>query len=180
MGLPLAIAMGIAACSSPPPPPPAPQIDGREKALVAEVVTKPEGSVRMVFRWSLQEPGLRLSGDGVIRMESPYKARLDLFTDQGEGVARAALVNDELRLPPEAVEVPLPPPPLFWATLGIFRPTITTQPTVTDIRYPSRCFKIADIPANTFVSPTATTIGSIDFARRRASGINIIGGQLLV
>jgi hypothetical protein len=31
-------------------------------------------------------------------------------------------VEDELRLPPGALDVPLPPPPLFWATAGVFRP----------------------------------------------------------
>ncbi len=56
-------------------------------------------------------------------MEPPYKARLDLFTGKGETVLRAALVDDVLRLPPgvESQEI-VPPPPLLWAALGVFRP----------------------------------------------------------
>jgi len=35
---------------------------------------------------------------------------------------RAALVDGELRLPPEAPEGILPPPDLMWGVLGVFRP----------------------------------------------------------
>jgi hypothetical protein len=97
-------------------------VDGAAIAEQASAETRPEGSVRLVFSWRLQEPGARFTGDGVIRMEEPYRARLDLFTDRGEGAAIAALVEDELRLPPGAMDIPLPPPPLFWATAGVFRP----------------------------------------------------------
>lgn len=118
----LSAAFLLSGCGKPPPPPPAPEIDARQESLVAEALSRPERPTRVIFRWSAQEPGFRASGDGVVRMEPPYKARLDLFMGNGEGVGRAALVRDELRLPPEAVEVPLPPPALFWATLGVFRP----------------------------------------------------------
>ncbi len=80
--------------------------------------------VRVVFEWSVAEPDLRTSGRGVLRMEPPYRARLDLFTGGGEGVVRAALVGDEMRLPPGATAAFLPPPALFWAVVGVFRPGV--------------------------------------------------------
>lgn len=99
-----------------------PEIDGAQIAAHLEKATRPTGPARLLFQWRLQEPTMRFTGDGVIRMEDPYKARLDLFTDRGEGAAQAALVEGDLRIPPAAMDVPLPPPPLFWATLGVFRP----------------------------------------------------------
>jgi hypothetical protein len=97
-------------------------MDARQEALQAEAMNRVVGPVRLVFSWAAQEPSFRASGEGVIRMEPPYRARMDLFAGNGEGVARAALVDDELRLPPEPIEVLIPPPAMFWATLGVFRP----------------------------------------------------------
>lgn len=119
----LLMASALAGCSgSRSLEPVGPEIDGAQIAAHLEEATRPTGSSRLLFQWRLQEPTLRFSGDGVIRMEDPYKARLDLFTDRGEGAAQAALVEGDLRIPPTAVDVPLPPAPLFWATLGVFRP----------------------------------------------------------
>ena len=56
------------------------------------------------------------------RVEPPYRARLDLFLDNGETAAIAALVNDELRLPASRRAELVPPAPLLWAALGVFRP----------------------------------------------------------
>lgn len=72
----------------------------------------------------MSEPGLRASGRGVARMEPPFRARLDLFLENGEAAGRSALVGDELRLP---VDLPLeivPPPHLLWGVLGVFRPEV--------------------------------------------------------
>lgn len=55
-------------------------------------------------------------------MEPPDRARLDLFSGNGETVLRAAMVGDELRLPPGASATMVPPPALFWSALGVFRP----------------------------------------------------------
>lgn len=76
----------------------------------------------MLFDWNLSEQGVRASGRGVARVEPPYRARLDLFMGNGETVARAALVDDDLRVPPGVPEGIIPPPRLLWASLGVFRP----------------------------------------------------------
>ena len=91
-------------------------------AATLERRTGLEEPVRIDFTWSLNESGSRLSGRGVARAEPPYKARLDLFLDDGESVLSAALVDDELRLPYGARDDILPPVDLIWATLGVFRP----------------------------------------------------------
>lgn len=98
-----------------------PSIDARQVALVLEEGTRLERPVRILFDWSLNESGMRFRGRGVARLEPPYRARLDLFTGNGETVLQAALVDDELRLPRGAPTEVVPPPPLLWATLGVFR-----------------------------------------------------------
>jgi len=87
-----------------------------------ERATRIDVPVRVVFEWSLDEPDLRVRGRGVARMEPPYRARLDLFGRNGETVLRAALVDDDLRLPPGADTRLVPPPALLWSALGVFRP----------------------------------------------------------
>jgi hypothetical protein len=78
--------------------------------------------LRIVFAWQLNEAGQRVRGRGVARVEPPYKARLDLFLDNGETVVSAAMVDGELRLPAGAPADVLPPPDLMWGALGVFRP----------------------------------------------------------
>jgi hypothetical protein len=80
-----------------------------------------ERASHIEFEWSLEEPSIRTRGRGVARLEPPYRARLDLFTGSGETVATAALVGSEMRLPPGAPDM-MPPPALFWASLGVFHP----------------------------------------------------------
>lgn len=111
-------------CASPPGPaaPLGPPLDPRQEALALERATQLEGPVRVVFAWSVDEPGLRARGRGVARMEPPNRARLDLFAANGETVLRAAMVGDELRLPPGYQASLVPPPALFWSAMGIFRP----------------------------------------------------------
>jgi hypothetical protein len=86
-----------------------------------------EDPLRIVFGWELNDGGQRVEGRGVARVEPPYKARLDLFLDNGETVVSAALVDGELRLPPGAPQDILPPPDLMWGALGIFRPRGDTR-----------------------------------------------------
>lgn len=117
----------LAACaaSAPPPAPVEPVVDIEQRALVTEAATELRGPVRVVFDWSAREVGGgRLSGAGVTRAEPPYRARLDLFLDNNEAVAQAALVGGDLRLPSGAREELLPPPHLLWGTLGVFRPGV--------------------------------------------------------
>lgn len=78
--------------------------------------------LRIVFGWQLNESGQRLRGRGVARVEPPYKARLDLFLDNGETVVSAAMVGGDLRLPAGSPADVLPPPDLMWGALGVFRP----------------------------------------------------------
>jgi hypothetical protein len=94
-----------------------------DPALEARAVqsTQLRSRLRVVFNWSLQDRDARFSGEGVTRLEAPYKARLDLFGPRGEGYLSAALVDFDLRLPPGATANLLPPPALFWAVLGVFR-----------------------------------------------------------
>lgn len=105
-----------------PPPSASPAIDYHRRAMLVEARTKLSTPVRLIFDWNVREPGLRSGGRGVARLEPPYRARLDLFTGRGETVLRAALVGDDLRLPEGASDELVPPPALFWSSLGIFRP----------------------------------------------------------
>ena len=121
-----AIAPGLlvlaAACSSRPALPPAPAVDAGRFAAQAERSNPISTTARAVFKWSIREPDLRIGGSGVMRIEPPDRARLDLFLGNGQSVLAVALVADELRAP---VGVPLqvvPSPPLLWASLGVFRP----------------------------------------------------------
>jgi len=75
-----------------------------------------------MFDWSLAERDARFRGRGVARVEPPYRARLDLFLANGETAVRAALVEDDLRLPAGAPAGVVPPAELLWAALGVFLP----------------------------------------------------------
>ena len=77
---------------------------------------------RVIFEWSITEQGVRASGRGVTRQEPPARARLDLFLDNGEAAGRAVLVADELRVPARMPLSVVPPSPLLWGALGVFRP----------------------------------------------------------
>jgi hypothetical protein len=90
-----------------------------EAAVVATTLDRP---LHVVFEWTLQEREARFTGRGVTRYEPPSRARLDLFGPRDETYLSAALVDMELRLPPGAPGVPLPPPPLLWSVLGVLRP----------------------------------------------------------
>jgi len=124
LGGALGLALGLGACSAPPPPPPPPPppIDSEQVLATLERVTALEQPTRILFEWSLNEQGTRVRGRGVARIEPPFRARLDLFTGNGETVARAALVDDELRIPPGVPEGIIPPAHLLWTALGVFRP----------------------------------------------------------
>jgi hypothetical protein len=99
---------------------PVPDVLGTASLLQNQ--TNLEDTIRIIFAWELNDAGVRVRGRGVARVEPPYKARLDLFLDNGESVIRAALVDGELRLPAGAPDDILPPPDLMWGTLGVFRP----------------------------------------------------------
>ena len=128
MTLAVALATAVWSCAKPPPPPPAaPPIDAEGVALRLEATTHLEDPLRIFFQWSLSDRDARFQGRGVARVEPPYKARLDLFLGNGETVARAALVDDDLRLPAGTPEGIIPPAEMLWGTLGVFRPGRDTQ-----------------------------------------------------
>ncbi|MGD8279670.1 MAG: hypothetical protein PVJ80_00140 [Gemmatimonadota bacterium] len=96
-----------------------------DPARVAEALereTPLEEPLQINFRWRLNEDRQRHGGIGVARVEPPYRARLDLFTDDLESVVTAVLVDGSLVLPPGSRDDILPPVDLMWATLGVFRP----------------------------------------------------------
>jgi len=119
---PIFLVLGSACASPPPAPPPEPGVDAEQVALRAERATRLEHARRAVFDWEMNERGSRLSGRGVARMEPPYRVRLDLFLENGETAARAALVDGELRLPEGVDRRLIPPAPLLWASLGVYHP----------------------------------------------------------
>ena len=89
--------------------------------------TMPESPVQITFDFRLREADLRFAGRGVARIEPPYRVRIDLFSNQGEGLFRAALVGSDLRVPPGVPLDLAPPPALLWAALGVFRPDADLQ-----------------------------------------------------
>ena len=84
--------------------------------------TAPDAPLRVVFDWVILDGEARFTGSGAARIEPPYRARLDLFGPRGEGYLSAALVDSDVRLPPGTGTVPLPPPALMWAVLGVVAP----------------------------------------------------------
>ena len=118
------VLMGIAisSCASSPPSVPAPPVDAARVALRLEFATRVVRPARILFSWSLSDRDARFRGRGVARVEPPFKARLDLFYGNGETIARAALVDDDLRIPLGTPDGIIPPAELLWGTLGVFRP----------------------------------------------------------
>ena len=89
---------------------------------LAEQDSRIDRATQLTFTWRAREPDFRHDGLGVARVEPPDKARLDLFLDNGEIAAIAALVGDELRVPGSFPLELVPPPALLWAAFGVFRP----------------------------------------------------------
>jgi hypothetical protein len=112
----------LAACGGGRPAAIAPLTAPRPVASDLREASALRAPARIDFEWQLNEAGSRVRGVGVARVEPPYRARLDLFLDNGETVIAAAVVDDELRLPPGAPDDVLPPIELMWGTLGVFRP----------------------------------------------------------
>jgi len=98
-----------------------------------------DAPVQIVFDWRLQDRDARFSGQGVARIEG-FRARVDLFGPRGEAYATAVLDDFDLALPPGVTDVPLPPPPLFWSVLGVFR-----RPPATELVHASRDGDGADL-----------------------------------
>lgn len=93
-----------------------------EIAATAIGRSAPDRPLQVVFDWTVLDGSARFSGSGAARIEPPYRARLDLFGPQGEGYVSAALVGTDLRLPPGAPAIRLPPAAMMWAVLGVVLP----------------------------------------------------------
>ena len=121
--------LGGFACARPGQPPRVslPPQDLDEEIRLAEERSRIDGASRLTFAWRAREPDFRGFGVGVARIEPPDKARLDLFLENGETAAVAALVRDELRVPHALPLELVPPPALLWAVFGVFRPGAGAQ-----------------------------------------------------
>ena len=73
----------------------APVPDALGAASVLQDQTGLESPIRILFVWELNDAGVGVKGRGVARVAPPYRARLDLFLDNGELVIKAALVDGE-------------------------------------------------------------------------------------
>jgi hypothetical protein len=115
---PVPIVLILAACAAHAPPTTA------EPATAAAAIaaTAPDRPVQARFQWRALEGESRFTGQGVARIQGPYHARLDLFGPRGDTYLTAALVGDDLRLPPGVGAAQLPPPALMWAVLGVVAP----------------------------------------------------------
>jgi len=99
-----------------------PVVDAQQAAERLERQTEVQEALQINFEWHLNEARQRHHGIGVVRVEPPYRARVDLFTDDLESVLSAVLVDGDLRLPPGSRDDVLPPTDLMWGTLGVIRP----------------------------------------------------------
>ncbi len=116
----ISIAVVVEGCSGLAPD--LPETADPDVAAAVATGTAPDRPLHVVFDWVLRDGEARFTGSGVARIEPPYRARLDLFGPRGEGYVSAAVVGDEVRLPPGAEDVPLPPPALMWGVLGVVAP----------------------------------------------------------
>ena len=119
--------VALGACATTGSAPSGTPVDGRNIAARAVESSALDRPYQVVFDWNLTEPGARMSGQGVARLEPPANVRLDLFTNRGERVAVAALVGEELRVP-RYDQTELPPAPFLWASLGVFLPNGSAAP----------------------------------------------------
>lgn len=99
-----------------------PALDAQAVAAAASVANRIPETAQLNFEWSLREPNLNVHGEGVVRVQPPARARVDLFLGEGTSVLAVALVGDDLRVPRGAPRGVIPSAPLLWATFGIFRP----------------------------------------------------------
>lgn len=123
---PFILTLLAAGCSARPataPPAPAPADAGLEQRLQAATALKT--TARLVFKWSMTDRDMRFGGEGAVRMQAPDRVRLDMFGPRGETLLAAALVGNELRIPPgplaEMARRMLPAPDLMWSWMGVFK-----------------------------------------------------------
>ena len=92
-----------------------------EAAQRLEAGTTPARPAQVMFDWNMTDRDARFSGRGVLRIDSGYRARVDLFGPRGETLAAAIVDDGIMRVAPQAAAPMLPPAPMLWASLGVFR-----------------------------------------------------------
>lgn len=92
------------------------------------VATAPDAPIQITFGWAFQDRDFKFSGKGIVRMQGPDHARLDLFGIQDIQVLRAGLNGDSLELVYAGPQVPIPPVPFLWAVMGVFRAPLAGSP----------------------------------------------------
>lgn len=105
-----------------------PQVEQR-----LEAATAPAVRAQVMFDWNMTDRDARFSGRGVLRIDSGYRARVDLFGPRGETLAAAIVAGGEMRVAPQAAAAMLPPAPMLWASLGVFRKPVDAPLTGTSV-----------------------------------------------
>jgi hypothetical protein len=174
--LPLLALVAASGCAATQLAEPAGEAAPDPAGLAREVAaaTLPTSPLQVNFAWTLDEGGSRVDGRGVVRVEAPERARLDLFGPRGETYLMAALVGEEYRLPPGAsAAVALPSPALLWSAVGVLEPpsgaelsSATTTDTGADLRYRT--------PSGEIFAYTFTRDASDDY---RLATLERAGGQ---
>jgi hypothetical protein len=99
-----------------------------------DAVTEPTRRLHVVFEWNMTDREFRLSGRGVLRLDSAARVRVDLFGPRGETLAAAIVeAEDRMRVVPAAAERLLPPAALLWSALGVFRPPVDAPLVATSV-----------------------------------------------
>jgi hypothetical protein len=109
------------ACASGAPASGPPDAEAAQHAVAA---TRPDQRLHVIFSWELRDREARFNGQGVLRLDQGYRARVDLFGPRGETLSAAIVEGATMRVVPAASEALLPPPALLWSTLGVFRPPV--------------------------------------------------------
>jgi hypothetical protein len=86
-----------------------------------EDTTRPSQRLQVTFDWNLTDRDATFSGRGVLRLDADRRGRVDLFGPRGETYAAAVMEGETMRAVPAAAAAMLPPAPLLWASLGVFR-----------------------------------------------------------
>jgi hypothetical protein len=92
------------------------------------VATAPDVPLQITFTWNFQDRDFKFSGKGIVRMQGPDHARLDLFGIQDILVLRASLNGDSLQLVYTGPQVPIPPVPFLWAVVGVLKTPVQVPP----------------------------------------------------
>jgi hypothetical protein len=106
-----------------------PPDEAAEAAAVA--ATAPARQLQVFFDWDFRDREARFNGQGVVRLDSAYRARLDLFGPRGETLSAAVLDGETMAVVPSGTASLLPPPALLWSALGVFRPPVDAPLTAT-------------------------------------------------